>query len=168
MLHPFQVLDRTDYRFASKNSLRPAIAASSSAPSAVTVTVSPCFTPRDISIISCVSFFVLPSFVIVHSDSYFFASFTRSPAGLRGFPVHLLLCTRMFSCCFSPLLYIFLLINIFIRSHCPACVPDALPGSRSRYPASAVPDASPSHDRSSRLHQMPPGTLRTYIRSDSS
>ena len=125
MLHPFQVLDRTDYRFASKNSLRPAIAASSSAPSAVTV--SPCFTPRDISIISCVSFFVLPSFVIVHSDSYFFASFTRSPAGLAWIPSSsLIVYSNVFMLFFSSSLYIFINKHFYsvslssMRSRCIA------------------------------------------------
>src|SRR5699024_12084061 len=80
-LHSFPTRRSSDlcnYRFFSKKSFSASIAVSSSSPSAEIVTVSPCFTPRDISIINWVSFFVFPSFVIVHSDENFFASFTRS------------------------------------------------------------------------------------------
>ena len=124
-----------NYKLFSKNSFSDATAASSSAPSADTVTVSPCFTPRDISIISCVSFFVLPSFVMVHSDSNFLASFTRSPAGLAWIPTLSLFLFSNFFIIFSPFIlyfyfYSFTLVSS-ILSRCMARYPISISGTGS-------------------------------------
>lgn len=75
------------YKLLSKNAFTASAATSSSAPSMLTVTISPCFTHRLIIFISCDAYADFPSFVTVTTASlYSFAVLASSPAGRAWIP----------------------------------------------------------------------------------